>query len=58
MENKVFHISFRCYYPSGEPCNKQQDLKLSEIPRWIDAYKFTHPNCTAITVKVWFNDTV
>lgn len=46
-------VSFRCYFPSGEPCDKVQEISLSDIPRWIESYLFTHPNCTSITVKVW-----
>lgn len=56
MENAIFNLSFRCYYPDGEPTKHFQSLPLSDIPKWIDAYKFTHPNCQAITVKVWFGD--
>ena len=56
MFEKVFSISFRCYYEAGNHTNHRQDLKISEIPRWIDSYKFTHPECTAITCKVWFNE--
>ena len=56
MENTIFHLSFRCYYKDGGSCDKYQDLKLSDIPHWIHCYKFTHPNCTAITIKVWLSD--
>lgn len=55
MEKKIF-VSFRCYFPTGDPCNKTQDIKLSDIPRWIESYLFTHPLCTAVTVKVWSHD--
>ena len=54
--NKTYQISFRCYYPDGEPTNHRQELKLKDIPKWIEAYIFTHPNCESITVKVWFNE--
>lgn len=56
--DQIYHMSFRCYYENGEPCNHYRDLALSDIPRWMDAYKFTHPDCTSITVKVWFNKEV
>lgn len=56
MQNATFHLSFQCYYPDGGKSQHYQDLKLSDIPRWIDSYKFTHPNCDSITVKVWFKD--
>ena len=57
MTEQKFILSFYCYYPNCEtPCKKVQTLKLSEIPRWIDAYKFTHPNYQAISVKVWCDE--
>lgn len=56
MLEKVFSVSFRCYYANGNKTNHRQDLKLSEIPRWIDSYQFTHPHCLSITCKVYFTD--
>lgn len=56
MKNTVFDVSIRCQYPNGEQTKHRQPLKLSEISKWIDAYKFTHPGCEAITIKVWFAD--
>lgn len=58
MENKTYDVSFRCQYGS---CSKnytqhKQRLTLREIPKWIDAYQFTHPNVYAISVKIWMND--
>lgn len=56
MKKQKFNLSIRCYYPNEEPTTHYQELKLSDIPKWIEAYKFTHPNCEAITVKIWFGD--
>ena len=56
MKKTTFDISIRCQYPNGEQTKHRQPLKLSEIQKWIESYKFTHPACEAITVKVWFND--
>lgn len=56
MKNAIYELSFRCYYPDGEPTNHRQSMKLSDIHKWIDAYKFTHPNCTSITVKIWLTN--
>ena len=56
MKKTTFDISMRCYYPNGEPTTHRQPLKLSDIPKWIEAYQFTHPNCQAITTKVWLTD--
>jgi len=56
MEKTTFDMSIRCYYPSGEPTSHYQKLKLTDIQKWIKAYQFTHPNCQAITVKIWLTD--
>lgn len=54
-----YNVSFRCFFPSDGETNAtthyNPSFALSDIPRWLDAYKFTHPNCTAISTKVWFN---
>lgn len=52
-EEKLIPVSFRCYYPTGDPCDKLQMIYLSQILKWIDSYLFTHPACVSITVKVW-----
>ena len=56
MKKTVFDLSIRCYYENGNHTEHRQMMKLSDIPKWIEAYKFTHPECKAITVKRWFND--
>ena len=56
MKNAVFNISIRCHYPNGNQTEHRQDLKLSDIPKWIDAYKFTHPDCKSVSFKIWFSD--
>ena len=53
-----YNVSFRCFYldADGSRCTThyQPKFPLSDIPKWLDAYKFTHPNCTSVSVKVWF----
>lgn len=57
MLEQKFFVSFRCFYPNdADPTNHRQELRLCDIPKWIDCYKFTHPACEAVTVKVWFSD--
>lgn len=56
MKKTVFEVSFRCYYPNGETTNHRQCIKLSDIPKWIESYQFTHPACEAITAKIWLTD--
>ena len=54
---ETYCISFRCYYHDcAEPTKHFQSLPLSDIGKWIDCYKFTHPMCKAISVKIWFED--
>lgn len=50
------NMNFRCYFPNGNKNDHRRTLKVEEIPRWIDSYKFTHPDCCSITVKLWFEN--
>lgn len=54
----MYEISFKCYYDTGTHTSHRQLLRLEDIPRWIDAYQFTHPSVKAISVKVWFESVV
>ena len=56
MKKFVFNISFRCHYSNGEFTTHRQDLKIADIPKWIESYKFTHPECVSISFKLWFSD--
>ena len=53
-----YNVSFRCFFDNGEEMHftthYNPAFPVADIPRWIDSYKFTHPNCTSISVKVWF----
>lgn len=49
-------ISFRCYFPGGGYNTHRQELALEAIPVWIEAYRFTHPTCRSISIKVWFEE--
>ncbi len=51
---RSYQISFRCYYPErGGVTNHHQTMQLKDIPKWIEAYLFTHPAVQSITVKIW-----
>jgi len=59
--NTTYGVSFRCYFPDdGGTATRYnshyQCLPLDELPTWIEAYRFTHPNCLSVTAKVWFSD--
>lgn len=56
MQEMEFSLTFRCYYPEGNHTDHRQKLPLKDIPKWIECYQFTHPHCSAITVKVWLSD--
>lgn len=52
----VYDCSFRCFFDNdGEQrySTHYQPLAVSEIPRWVEAYCYTHPTCQSISVKVW-----
>lgn len=52
----TYYVSFRCYFTPTEFTRHYQRIALKDIPKWIEAYMFTHPNVEAITVKVWAKD--
>lgn len=52
-----YAMSIRCYFPGAN--NRTQHypvMPLADIPRWIEAYQFTHQNAESITVKIWLKD--
>lgn len=55
---KEYNMNFRCFFgseiPSNNYSNYYQALAVKDIPRWIESYQFTHPSCTSISCKVWF----
>lgn len=52
-----FDVSFRCYFPGrGNYTTHHQVLPLTDIRKWVECYRFTHPNVEAITVKIWFHE--
>lgn len=50
----MYQVSFHCYYEDGNSTKHYQELELADIGKWIDCYKFTHPTCKSISVKIWF----
>lgn len=53
---RTYDISFRCYFPEqGNYTTHRQAMPLKDIPKWIEAYTFTHPNVESISVKIWFD---
>ena len=56
---QTYQHSFRCYFPSKFGTNYTthfQRMPLSDMPKWIKAYQFTHPECLSICVKIWLTD--
>ena len=51
----VYSLNFRCYYDNGNFTDHSRIMPLSDIPKWIDSYLFTHPACISISVKIWFD---
>lgn len=50
----VYDIGFRCHYGTNFTQHKAF-LPLKDIPKWIEAYHFTHPDVRSISVCVWLN---
>lgn len=54
---KEYHMSIRAYFQGlGNYTNHYRDMPLKDIKAWVEAYKLTHPNCQAITVKIYFEE--
>ena len=58
MTDNKFNVSFRCYFErNGDMLFNTHyvpDFPLADIPKWIECYRFTHPNVMSINVKIWF----
>lgn len=50
----IYNVRFRCYYETNYT-QHYATLKLKEIPKWIEAYQFTHPQVKHINVSVWLD---
>lgn len=57
MAQREYKLSMRAYFPNGNKTDHYQVMPLKDIPKWIEAYRFTHPDVESITVKVWLTDT-
>ena len=54
--NEEYNFSFRCFFGSMRYNSHYQRLALCDVPKWIDCYRFTHPNCQSISMKIWFTE--
>ena len=52
MERK-HRMSIRCFFEDGGHTQHYPEIEIDEIPKWVKAYWYTHPNLSAISVKVW-----
>lgn len=50
-------ISFRCYFPGARDnyTDHRASIPVVEIPKWVEAYRYTHPNCKRISVRIFFD---
>lgn len=57
MIAKKYKCSIRCYYKHCDRYTHHlQRLNLWEIGKWIEAYRFTHPEVESICVKVYMDE--
>ena len=54
-EDAEYIVSFFCYYEENL-IKHFQKIKLSDIPLWVKAYSFTHPNVKSISAKIWLDN--
>ena len=54
---KEYQMSIRCYFAGiGNKTQHYQTMPLKDIPKWVEAYRFTHPSVESFTVKIWCKD--
>lgn len=54
---KKYKFSIRCYFQnSNNYTHHLQSMELTDIRKWIEAYRFTHPNLESITFKIYLTD--
>lgn len=50
---KEYQMSIRCYFAGVDNKTQHyQTMPLKDIPKWVEAYRFTHPNVESFTVKI------
>ena len=54
-KSKLYGVSFFCDYDRENRTRHYQVMPLKDIPKWLEAYKFTHPEVRAISVKIWMD---
>ena len=50
----MVEVNFRCYFPGMVFFDHYRKISLDEISEWIRCYRFTHPDCVSVSVKIWF----
>lgn len=57
MKNCKYEMSIRCYFPeTGNYTQHYPEMPLKDIPKWVEAYSFTHQNLESVTVKIWVKE--
>lgn len=55
-KERLYNLSIRCYYRDGNYNTHKQELKLSNLKKWIDAYIYTHPQVKEFSIRLYVND--
>lgn len=58
MKNEIYHFSIRCYFSEtpGDHTTHHVVIPVKDLAKWIECYRFTHPNVMAISIKTWFDN--
>lgn len=51
-KSRLYNCTIRCYYGDTTYNQHRQMLKLSDIEKWIEAYRFTHPHVKSFSVQI------
>ena len=53
---KQYSLNIRCYFPgAGNYTQHRAEMPLKDVGKWVEAYRYTHPNVESFTVKVYLD---
>lgn len=50
--NGLLHVSIRAYYENEGQATYYRDIYLEELPKWLNAHTYTHPNVRGYTIQI------
>lgn len=51
-----YDMSIRCHFGKNNYTQHHQWLALEDVKKWVEAYRFTHPNVESFSIKIWVRE--